>query len=1082
MKNASRRRRLLAAATTTALVSGGAVALAGPATAQQATGGEGRYLQQIQWMDFGEPGQVIPASGTTKTEHIDLGGQDVALTCEIGPQTGGSLTTYRSGSWRGDALDDLYNSGGTGAANQLTNALVTADGETPRFDFSCSATVNGAPLALGGLVFADAEQSDPVEWIAATAPASATWRIIDRYRTPGCTGSNTATVDAQNRLQVNGSTSACATGPSAVAFLDGATSASDVALRGGGRSAIALGVVLTAARSDDPGTYGGALHLQQPSWRGGDGITAAGTRISDDSFELATLREPAPRLGARADTSDGLTLPASLTTWPGQQVRVPVSCSGEGDTVAAWADWDQDGVYDDDERVTGTCTDDAAALTWTVPDDVASGDLHIRTRIATDPAELADPSGLATDGEVESHTVAVVRPVPSAEDDTATTEQNTPVDVDVLANDEPSDAADATFDADSLHLLDGDGRPVDTLAVVGGSAEVRDGTVRFAPTTGFSGTAGAVTYTVRDSTGQRATAELTVGVTAVTPTASDDTASLRQGGSVEIDVLANDTAGNTATPLDPSSLQLLDGTAAVNELTVADQGTYRVQDGRIHFDAVRGFTGTTTPVTYAVADTDGSRTTATLTMTVAAVTPTAADDAASVRQGGTVDTDVLANDSAGDRAVPLDPATLSVAAGEQDGVGTFRVVDGEVRFVAAPSFSGEASTEYTVRDANGTPATATLTVDVTPVTPTATADAVATEQGDAVRVPVLDDDAPGDPDVPLDPATVVLLQDGAAADTVSEPGVGTWTVDEGAVVFTPEPAFSGVTSVGYRVADVNGTPAEATVTVTVTAVVPVAAADEATTDQGVDRTVDVLGNDRPGRPATPIDASTLALVAPSTAERPGAEIAELPLEGQGTWTVTDDHRIRFAPETAFTGPAQATYVVQDANGTRVTATVTVDVRAAELDLHRDVVRGTQGERLTVRPLENDRAVRGGALDPSSLRLSVAEDVRGATVSDDGRSLTIRGEGRWTVGTATAEVSFQPEPEFVGRAHVVRYTVANEHGVTGSASIAATIDAAPVEPTAPAELAFTGATLPIGALIVAALMTGLGMLLHRRRSA
>jgi CshA-type fibril repeat protein len=508
-------------------------------------------------------------------------------------------------------------------------------------------------------------------------------------------------------------------------------------------------------------------------------------------------------------------------------------------------------------------------------------------------------------------------------------------------------------------------------------------------------------------------------------------------------------------------------------------GSFAVVDDQIRFTGAPTFTGTAT-TTYTVRDENGTPATGKLTVTVEAVTPTAADDTASVRQGGTVTTDVLENDAAGDPEVPLDPSSVTVADGEQDGVGTFDVVDGRIRFVGDRAFTGTAMVRYTVRDANGTPVSAVLAVDVIAVTPTAMPDAVATEQSDAVRVPVLDNDAAGDPDVPLDPATLAFVQDGTPTDTVTEPGVGSWKTEDGGIVFVPEPGFSGVATTGYRVADTNGTLAESTVTVTVTAVVPVATADEATTDQGVARTVDVLDNDRAGRAATPLDPETLALVAPTaaagTARVVGDDVPELRFDGQGTWTVTDDHRIRFAPAVSFTGTAHATYAVQDANGTRVTAAVTVDVRPAVLDLHRDEVRGTQGDRLTVRPLENDRAPRGGELDPETLRLSAPDDVRGAIVAADGHSVTVPGEGRWTVDTASAEVTFQPEPDFIGEAHPIPYTIANVHGVTGSSQITATLDAAP------AELAFTGATLPLGALLAAALMTGLGVLLHRRRRA
>ncbi len=647
----TRRKRAVAAVTATALAAGSAVVLSAvPATAQEATGGEGRFVQQIQWMDFGANGETVPADGFTKTERIDLGGQEVDLTCVIGPQRGGTLKAYRSGEWQGDALDDLYNVGGTGRSNTLVNALANeVDGSTVTFDFSCSATVNGEALPLGGLVIADAEQSRTGEYVAATAPSSATWRIIDRFRDAECDNSNIASVDATNRLKIESPyTASCSSGPSTVAFLDGATSASSVELKGGGLSAIALGVVMTTSRSDAPDSFGGALHLQQPRWSGGDALSAGGTAVSEDSFGLATLQPITPRFGEDASTDDGLTVPASITTWPGQRVRIPVQCSGTGAAVAAWADWDQDGKFSPDERVTGSC-DAAASVEWTVPDDVASGDLHIRARTASSANQVASPDGLATSGETESYTTGLTRPAPVTTNDRSTTGQNTPIDVDVLANDHPSAVAGTTFETESLTVFDGSGKPVDVVEVDGGTVAVRDGELRFTPAAGFVGTIGPVRYGIQDSIKQTAQGTAEVVVTAVEPVAADDQVSTSQGRAVAADVLSNDAAGNPRTPLDPGSLRLQGASGLVEDLEVSGEGTYSIADGGIRFVPASSFSGTTSRVTYSIADVDGTRTTATLTVTVDPVTPVAAADTATVRQGGTVTTDVLANDVAGTR-------------------------------------------------------------------------------------------------------------------------------------------------------------------------------------------------------------------------------------------------------------------------------------------------------------------------------------------------------------------------------------------------------------------------------------------------
>ena len=83
-----------------------------------------------------------------------------------------------------DALDDLYNVGGSGPSNHLVAGLATAtNGDTVTFDLSCRVLVDGREYQGGGLVLADAESSNAFtrEYIAATKDPNTTapWRILE---------------------------------------------------------------------------------------------------------------------------------------------------------------------------------------------------------------------------------------------------------------------------------------------------------------------------------------------------------------------------------------------------------------------------------------------------------------------------------------------------------------------------------------------------------------------------------------------------------------------------------------------------------------------------------------------------------------------------------------------------------------------------------------------------------------------------------------------------------------------------------------------------------------------------------------
>ena len=109
------------------------------------------------------------------------------------------------------------------------------------------------------------------------------------------------------------------------------------------------------------------------------------------------------------------------------------------------------------------------------------------------------------------------------------------------------------------------------------------------------------------------------------------------------------------------------------------------------------------------------------------------------------------------------------------------------------------------------------------------------QQGQSTGVAVLANDT--DPD-----------GDSLAVTVVSPPANGAATVlPDNSISYTPAPAFSGVDSLVYSIADGNGGSASATVTITVAAVIvnnpPVALDDSAQATQGQAVNFNILAND-----------------------------------------------------------------------------------------------------------------------------------------------------------------------------------------------------------------------------------------------
>jgi hypothetical protein len=120
------------------------------------------------------------------------------------------------------------------------------------------------------------------------------------------------------------------------------------------------------------------------------------------------------------------------------------------------------------------------------------------------------------------------------------------------------------------------------------------------------------------------------------------------------------------------------------------------------------------PINLWVADDDGGRTSAALSVTVVNLDPSAADDLVTVAEdSGTTVIDVLANDR--DPAGALDPLRITDAGQGRNGRVAVAADGQSLSYTPDRDFFGTDSFSYTISDGDGGTATATATVDVTAV-------------------------------------------------------------------------------------------------------------------------------------------------------------------------------------------------------------------------------------------------------------------------------------------------------------------------------------------------------------------------------
>jgi gliding motility-associated-like protein len=636
---------------------------------------------------------------------------------------------------------------------------------------------------------------------------------------------------------------------------------------------------------------------------------------------------------------------------------------------------------------------------------------------ATVSYTVNDTEGATSNIATITITVNSVNPPPVANNDTGTTNENTAVNVTILAN----DTDDTGFVTSSVDLDQSTAGKQTSRTVTGGTFTVNaSGVLSFSPTTNFNGTS-SVTYTVEDTEGatsNAATVTITVNSVNANPVANNDTGTTNENDLLTISILANDTDD---IGLAPASVDLDPVTVGIQNSRAVTGGTYNVNSaGVLSFTPTTNFNGTSS-ITYTVQDTEGATSNiATVTVTVNSVNaaPVAVNDATTTNENEGIDIAVLANDTDDigivANTVDLDPGTPGRQTSRTVTGGTFIVnTAGLVSFTPTTNFNGSASVTYTVNDAEGaTSNIATVTVIVSSVnaSPVAVNDAATTDENTPVTVSVLANDSD---DIALVSSTVDLNTSIAGTQTSRTVAGGAFTVNaSGIVTFTPATNVNGVSSITYTVSDGEGaTSNAATITVTVNSVNanPVAVNDAGVTDENAPVNISVLANDTDD---TGVNAATVDLD-PAT---PGIQMTKT-VTG-GAFTVNTAGIVTFTPSTNFNGTSTVTYTVNDVEGaTSNAATVTITINSVNTPPSAVNDTGATDEEMvvTISILANDSD--DGTIDATSVDIDQATGGIQNTVT--------LASGVFSVN-ASGVLSYTPAANFNGAA-TVTYTVNDTEG-------------------------------------------------------
>ncbi len=479
---------------------------------------------------------------------------------------------------------------------------------------------------------------------------------------------------------------------------------------------------------------------------------------------------------------------------------------------------------------------------------------------------IQDSQG-ATASAVVTVRVDEVNDAPVAHEDAVTTLEDVPATIAILGNDSDADG--------DLLRVESFSQPLHGVVTLAGGAAV------YSPREDYFGD-DAFSYVAADGRGGSSLASVHVTISSANdfPVAQDDSAATQENVAVAVPVLANDR------DVDADAL-------TVQAVSQPANGTVTNERTGVRYAPASGFHGTDT-FTYTVADGRGGSATARVAVAVSRVNhdPVAADDAVTTR-GELVTIEVLKNDSDPDGDFLLVQSVGSPANGT--------LVNGRtsVSYIPREGFVGVDRFSYIASDGNGGSATATVEVAVsTPNSaPLARDDHGVTNEGEEVRIAVLENDADAD-------------GDSLRIQSVTQPAAGRVTLDGSALVYRPRPGTSGLDIVAYAVTDGQGGTASASVMVVVLAVneAPAAQDDSATTVKDAAIAVAVLTNDSDD------GVGTMALASVSPAQH-------------GTTSIDGDE-IVYAPDLGFVGIDTFSYVVRDSEGKTATAAVTIGVSDA----------------------------------------------------------------------------------------------------------------------------------------------------------
>jgi gliding motility-associated-like protein len=608
----------------------------------------------------------------------------------------------------------------------------------------------------------------------------------------------------------------------------------------------------------------------------------------------------------------------------------------------------------------------------------------------TIPIQVSDGQSLSDIFNL-SVTVNAVNDKPVALNETFYTAESTPINLNVLANDNDQNDPQGGIDASSLTIIR---HPAHGSAII-----LPNFTINYSPNSAYWGN-DTIVYRIQDKgypmPALADTAMVVIEISRLSPQANNDNATVNEDQSVVINLLANDT--DSGDNIAPTTVQII---------TQPAHGTLSgLQGGSVTYLPASNYNGSDS-FTYRVKDvTNLISNTATVTISVLPVNdaPVALDKTFVTEPNKSLILTLL--QIASDIDSELDINSLIINTQAQHGNATIDVNKEEIIYIPQTNYTGEDHFSFHVSDLEGLPSNvATITIQISDQWPHVVNDQTSTLEDTPTTVNVALNDT--DPQNNINPLSVTIT---------IPPKNGTASIETttGFIVYNPAANFAGSDSLQYTICDTDNYCSEGWLKIIVNAVndAPICQNDQLTTNEDEANSIDVTTND--ADPENGLNKASLTFIAQPV---------------NGTASIDNNQLINYIPTVNFNGTDSLKYQICDVDNLCATAILYINVNAVNDApvAQNDSYNAYTSQPTVIEVLSNDTDIDNN-LDASLTKVTTLPTHGNAIVNTNG---TI---------TYTSNDGFTGSDSFI-------YSITDSGGLTASATVLLTIQTGNIVPTA-----------------------------------